>query len=184
MTLLESRVQWEGYPRIPWTVYLWIYWNLMIFIDFLVKNRWTCTSKISKIRYYSSSKRIFTFFEQRPQHFRFLAHLEAFPRHFWGILEASGGHFGRLEANLSQHRAILRPLGANLEASWDVLRDLAASKRTLDGPKRLRHSSTQPDHATAMPRRSHDSPTLGSKTALGEGIRGGERRINFFVLFV
>ena len=92
-------------------------------------------------------------------------------------MEALGGHFGRLEANLSQHRAILRPLGANLEASWDVLRDLAASKRALDGSKRPRHSSAQHDYATAMPQRSHGAPTLGSKTALGEGIRGGGRRI-------
>ena len=71
-----------------------------------------------------------------------------------------------------------------MEASWDVLRDLAASKRALDGSKRLRPSLTQPSYATTVPQRSHDSPTLGSKTALGEGIRGGERRIVFFVLFV
>ena len=33
------------------------------------------------------------------------------------------------------------------------------------------------NYATTMPQRSHSSPTLGSKTALGEGIRGGGRRI-------
>ena len=135
----------------------------------LVKNRWKIIPKISKIRYYSSSKRIFTFFEQRPQNSRFLAHLEAFPRHFWGILEALGGHFGRLEANLSQHRAILRPLGANLEASWDVLRDLAASKRALDGSKRLRPSLTF--HSEATTRRLW-APRPPWGRGLGEGEEG------------
>ena len=38
--------------------------------------------KISIIQYYSSSKRIFAFFEQRPQTYRLLVHLEAFPKHF------------------------------------------------------------------------------------------------------
>ena len=93
-------VTWELGNRGPGGLGRWIYWNLMIFMDFLVKNRWTCTPKISKIHYYSSSKRIFAFFKQRPQKYRFLGHLEAFWKHFRSFLEASGGHFGRLEANL------------------------------------------------------------------------------------
>ena len=32
----------------------------------------------------------------------------------WGTWEAIGGHVGRLGTNLSQHKAILSPLGANL----------------------------------------------------------------------
>jgi len=32
----------------------------------------------------------------------------------WGTWEALGGHFGPLGANLSQHKAILSHLGANL----------------------------------------------------------------------
>ena len=57
------------------------------------------------------------------------------------------------------------------------LENLAASKRALDGSKRLRHSLNFYDLAITKPQRSHNSPTLGSKTALGEGIRGGGRRI-------
>ena len=41
--------------------------------------------------------------------------LEAILVSFWGTWEAFGGHVGRPEANLSQHKAILSHLGANLK---------------------------------------------------------------------
>ena len=44
----------------------------------------------------------------------FGSHLEAILGSSWGTLEAFGGHFGRLGANLSQRRAILMHLGATL----------------------------------------------------------------------
>ena len=44
----------------------------------------------------------------------FGSHLEAILGSSWGIWKAFGGHFGRLGANLSQHKAILSHLGANL----------------------------------------------------------------------
>ena len=40
--------------------------------------------------------------------------LEAILVSSWGTWEAFGGHVGRLEPNLSQHKAILSHLGANL----------------------------------------------------------------------
>ena len=45
--------------------------------------------------------------------YRFGGHLEAILASSWGTWEAFGGHFGRLGANLSQHRAIWSHLGAN-----------------------------------------------------------------------
>ena len=46
--------------------------------------------------------------------FRFGSHLGAILASSWGAWEAFGGHFGRLGTNLSQHKAILSHLGANL----------------------------------------------------------------------
>ena len=42
-------------------------------------------------------------------------HLGAILASSWGTWEAFRGHFGRLGANLSQHKAILSHLGANLK---------------------------------------------------------------------
>ena len=74
---------------------------------FLIKNCTNSTSKISKIRYYSSSKWIFDFFEEIPRKSRFWPHLRTQFWHFWGhlgsfwrLLEALGTHFWHLEANL------------------------------------------------------------------------------------
>ena len=47
--------------------------------------------------------------------YRFGSHLEAILE---ASLEAFGGHFGHLEANLSQHRPTLSHLGAILASSW------------------------------------------------------------------
>ena len=44
----------------------------------------------------------------------FGSHLGAILASSWGTWEAFRGHFGRLGANLSQHKAILSHLGANL----------------------------------------------------------------------
>ena len=50
----------------------------------------------------------------RPKHIDFGSHLGAILASSWGTWEAFRGHFGRLGANLSQHKAILIHLGANL----------------------------------------------------------------------
>ena len=42
------------------------------------------------------------------------SHLGAILASSWGTWEGFRGHFGRLGANLSQHKAILSHLGANL----------------------------------------------------------------------
>ena len=47
--------------------------------------------------------------------YQFGSHLGAILASSWGTWEAFRGHFGRLGANLSQHRAILSHLGANLK---------------------------------------------------------------------
>ena len=44
----------------------------------------------------------------------FGCHLEAILVSSWGTLEAFGGHFGQLGANLTQHRAVLSELEASL----------------------------------------------------------------------
>ena len=69
----------------------------------LVKNCTNSTSKTSKIRYYSSSKWIFDFFEGIPRKSRFWPHLGThfwrFLDHlgsFWRVLETPGAHFGHL----------------------------------------------------------------------------------------
>ena len=46
--------------------------------------------------------------------YRFESHLGAILASSWGAWETFGGHFGRLGANLSQHKVILSHLGANL----------------------------------------------------------------------
>ena len=46
--------------------------------------------------------------------YRFGSHPGAILASSWGAWEAFRGHFGRLGANLSQHKAILSHLGANL----------------------------------------------------------------------
>ena len=46
--------------------------------------------------------------------YRFESHLGAILASSWGAWVAFGGHFGRLGANLSQHKVILSHLGANL----------------------------------------------------------------------
>ena len=47
--------------------------------------------------------------------YQFGSHLGAVLALSWGTWEGFAGHFGRLGANLSQHKAILRHLGANLK---------------------------------------------------------------------
>ena len=51
---------------------------------------------------------------RKPKHIDVEAILEAILVSSWGTWEGFRGHFGRLGANLSQHKAILRHLGANL----------------------------------------------------------------------
>ena len=48
------------------------------------------------------------------KHINFEPILEAILASSWGTWEAFRGHFGRLGLNLSQHKAILSHLGANL----------------------------------------------------------------------
>ena len=78
----------------------------------------------------------------------FGCHLEAILGSSWGTLEAFGGHFGRLGANLSQRSAILRHLGAtlgppwaNMTPTWANMSQHGASGTLLDGSKRLRPTS-------------------------------------------
>ena len=47
--------------------------------------------------------------------YKFGIHLGAILASSWGTWEGFRGHFGRLGANLSQHKAILSNLGANLK---------------------------------------------------------------------
>ena len=49
------------------------------------------------------------------KHINFESILEAFLASSWGTWEVFRGHFGRLGANLSQHKAILSHLGNNLK---------------------------------------------------------------------
>ena len=49
------------------------------------------------------------------KHIDVAAILEAILVSSWGTWEAFGGHVGRLWTNLSQHKAILSHLGANLK---------------------------------------------------------------------
>ena len=51
---------------------------------------------------------------RKPRHIDVEAILEAILVSSWGTWGAFGGHVGRLEANLSQHKAILSHLGINL----------------------------------------------------------------------
>ena len=50
--------------------------------------------------------------------YRFGSHLGAMVASSWGTWEGLRGHFGRLGANLSQHKPILSHLGANLGPLW------------------------------------------------------------------
>ena len=52
---------------------------------------------------------------RKPKHIDVEAILEAILVSSWGSWEAFGGHVGRLGTNLSQHKAILSHLGANLK---------------------------------------------------------------------
>ena len=51
---------------------------------------------------------------RKPKHIDVEAILEAILVSSWGTWGAFGGHVGRLGTNLSQHKAILSHLGANL----------------------------------------------------------------------
>ena len=52
---------------------------------------------------------------RKPKHIDVEAILEAILVSSWVSWEAFGGHVGRLGTNLSQHKAILSHLGANLK---------------------------------------------------------------------
>ena len=66
--------------------------------------------------------------------YRFGSHPGAILASSWGAWEVFRGHFGRLGANLSQHKAILSHLGANMSLH-------GVPKTVLDGSKKFRHPS-------------------------------------------
>ena len=92
------------------------------------------------------------------------------------VLGSSGGHFGRLGANLSQHKAILshlganlRPPGANIAPTWAKMSQHGAPKPSWKALKRCAWHRG----ATAKPQLSHNSATFGRKTTPGGDYRGG-----------
>ena len=115
--------------------------------------------------------------------YRFESHLGAILASSWGTWEAFRGHFGRLGANLSQHKAILSHLGANLWSSSANMTPTRANMSQhraagtpLDGSKKFRHLST-------MPQLSHSEATaqqlLAPGPPRGRTIGGGKPLLNY-----
>ena len=89
---------------------------------------------------------------RKPKHIDVEAILEAIWVSSWGTWGAFGGHVGRLGTNLSQHKAILSHLGANLRPPEANMTPTGANKSqhggpetALDGSKRLRPTSGSHD---------------------------------------